>query len=238
MATLSEIRDEMRAILPTNYFASTLTDARVTKYINAAQRIICDAHNFTWMETEAETNTADLQRRYALPTAGTDVNGRKVLAFKSELAIELINFENSRVPLKKWFKSAIEEHSDHDDVTDRGIPTTYSVQGGTIDLFPLPDHEYNDDDPWTINYEYYGYLTALSADGDSNALTTSGQGEEAITLYALSRCYRFGGDAEKQRQCLEQFGGLLAKLTEDDRTVALTGMEQGMRPRSGDEIGG
>ena len=58
----------------------------IDRWINDAQRRICQSHNFQLMETEADADTVDEQVNYALPIAsGTD------LRFKSEISCELID---------------------------------------------------------------------------------------------------------------------------------------------------
>lgn len=60
-----------------------------------------------------------------------------------------------------------------------GMPTQYTVYGGEVRFYPIPDAAY------TISLAYIGRLTELAADADSNAWTT--YGEELIREAAKKR---------------------------------------------------
>ena len=242
MSNLSEIRTKITANWPTNFHSSEIDSPKKDVWINEAQRWVCRGalflpsgekikHNFSFLETENQGSTVDLQRRYALPTEDAANNIKK---FKVEISCELINSENYRVPLTRLFKTDIENRPRFVNTEDAGTPRNYCIQENDLCLFPLPDHSCNNDTAWTINLEYYGYLITLSADDDNNILTTDWP--EVIEFYATALGFRFGFDIEMAEFWEAKAKEKLLEIIEEDQAKALTGIEEGQKPAQGQSM--
>lgn len=235
MSTLGQMRTQLDRLLPDGYHSTILTDTVKDGFLNEALRWVCQQHNFTFMETEANAETVDEQRRYLLPTESTDVNDRQVLQFKSERSIELINSENYRVELTKRQKKSIEEDPEYIDTDQVGVPKVYDIKVGTIDLFPLPDHGQNDDTAWTVNFDYYGYLQAMSGDNDTNFVTD--EYPRVLEFRAARDCFLHGGDKEEANYYKATADEVLGQMIREDGVRANAGLEEGFKPRDGQQIG-
>lgn len=232
MSNLLGIRTNVRSNWPTEFYSSEITDPILDGWINRAQRKLCRRHNLTFMEQEIQASTVDSQRRYQLPEADA-VNG--LFAFKSEISCELIDHDNYRVPLTKLFKPIIEIKKLFKDVTDTGIPSHYCIQNGFIELWCLPDHNQNNGEAWTINFEFYGYLNDLSGNTDSNALTV--QYPEILEYDATAQGFRFAHDKEKADEWQEKADEVTLELIDEDNTRAYGNIECGLEPLSGQSLG-
>lgn len=194
------------------------------------------------MEMEVTRSTVDEQRKYGLPSAGdanwTDVNSGTVRKFKTEIenGVELLDSNSYRKPLTKIFKSEIKNRREFKDTTASGTPTHYCMEEENLELWKLPDHSYNNDSAWTIYLAYYGYLADLSGDTDTNAITN--QYPEVLEYYATALGFRFGLDAEMEQYWLSRAAQVLSEMIQEDNDKKLSTIEEGMRPASGQSIGG
>jgi len=218
--SLSDIRTRVEE----NLDRDDLTDTQLNRWINDAQRFICRAHNFSFMETECTSSTVDGQRSYALPDD-----------FKSEINCELIDSDDYRVPLTKAHKQDIENKWRYRDTDDPGEPRHYAIQDGQIHLYPEPGHSDNDDTAWTINFEYYGYLDDLSGDSDTNDLIDNHP--EVVELIATAYGFRYDHDHEKYRVWLNDGVGMLQAMIQADNTQKFGSLEEGMAPAPGSSMG-
>lgn len=242
MSSLAELRTKITANWPTNFHSDEIDSTKKDVFINEAQRWVCRGalflptgekikHNFSFLETENQGSTVDLQRRYLLPTEDAPNNIRK---FKVEISCELINSESYRVPLTRLFKQDIEDRPKFVNTEDAGTPSHYCIQENDLWLFKLPDHSCNDDTAWIINLEYFGYFLTLSADGDNNILTNDWP--EVIEWYATALGFRFGFDAEKAEYYEAKAKELLLSMILEDQNKALTGIEEGQKPAQGQSL--
>lgn len=233
---------ELREIVKSNLEGAdipNLTEAMLSRWINSAQRWICQGsivsaglliqHNFSFLVTETEADTIDEQRRYDLPSASGDV-----LAFKSDKNIELIDYQNYRHPLTKLFKKDIEDKTKFRWLEGKGTPSHFAIEQGDIWLYPLPSHSTNNDTAFTINIEYYGYLTDLSADEDTNILTTSYP--EVLEYKATALGFAWIKDEQAG-----YYDGLakekLAEIITEDQGKIMIGLERGIAPIEGQSLG-
>jgi len=233
---------ELREIIKSNLEGASipnLTDAMFNRWINSAQRWVCEGslvsggilieHNFSFLVAETQADTTDKQRRYALPTAADSI-----LAFKADKNIELINHLSYRHPLIKVLKKDIEDNPKFRNLAGKGVPSHFCIEQSDIWLYPLPSHASNNNTAFTINMEYYGYLTDLSADGDTNVLTISYP--EVLEFKATALGFLWIKDEQ-----VSLYDGLakekLAEMITVDQTKKIIGLERGMRPLLGQQLG-
>jgi len=237
---LADIRSDVQANWPSGYHSAVLDDDKTDEYINAIQREVCRAHNFTWMEQEVTQDTTDEQRRYALPTAGdsswTEVGSGTVFKYKDEISCELIDYNSYRKELKKLFKKSIEEKKLFKDTAAKGTPTHYCIRAGYIELWKLPDHDSNNDTAFTINFEFYGYLADLSDSNTSNEITS--QYPLILEYGATAKGYRYGLDIEMAEYYEGLAGKIFAEMVAEDNSRKFSSIEEGMRPARGQSVGG
>jgi len=199
----------------------------IDRMINDAQRRVCRGYDFTFMESEATSSTVDEQQNYSLPTAsGSD------LRFKTEISLELIDSDDSRVPLTRIFKQDAENKDKFRDSKEKGTPSYYSIQKGQIYLFPSPDHSDNDDSAWTLNLEYYGFLDDVSADADTNDLIANYP--EVVEAVAVSMCFRYVFEEEKAEYWEGKASGMIQDMIQEEYKNKYGNIEEGMEPRDGD----
>lgn len=231
--TLSELRTQVQANWPDGFHSGKLTTAKINTFINDAQKWVCRGsvllpggvlnHNFSFLVTETEADTVDSQRRYDLPSSGTGI-----LAFKADLNIELIDSEGYRRPLIKQHKKNIEDKTQFANTAGTGVPGYFCIEQGDIWLYPLPDHSYNAGNAFTINMEYYGYLTDLSGDDDENTLTEDNP--EILIWKATAAGFRFGFDIDQAEYWENKSKERLIEMIYEDQDKTLSAIEEGMTP--------
>jgi len=239
LSTLSEIREAVQLNWPSGYHENDIDNDKVDAWINRIQRRICRRHNFTWMEQEVTQNTTDEERKYLLPVAGdsdwAEVESGTVRRFKSEISCELQDYDSNIITLTKAFKEQIENNSDFDDLTAKGTPSHYCLQQSYLWLYKLPDHGDNDDTAFVIDLEFYGYLADLSGDTDTNTITDNDP--EVLECGATALGFRFGLDIERAQSWFTDMAGIFEEMKREDEIKELATIEQGMRPRDGQQLG-
>jgi len=194
----------------------------IVRWINEAQRRVCRAPNFSFMEAEAETTLVVDQRNYALPTASGDD-----LRFKSEISLEIISSGDDRIRLKRIFKQDAENRDEFIDTTKSGTPRNYALQKGQIYLYPIPNIEL------TMNVEYYGFLDDLSADTDTNDLIDDYP--EAVAALATSFGFRYVYEEERADYWETKATALVNEMIKESDDNKYGNVEEGMAPEAGAE---
>lgn len=192
----------------------------IDRWINDAQRRVCRAFNFAFMESEAETTLVVSQRNYALPTAsGSD------LRFKTEISLEIIGSDNNRIRLKRIFKQDAEWKDRFINVTDTETPRIYAIQKGQIYLYPIPNKAL------TMNLEYYGFLDDLSSDSDTNELIDDYP--EVVEALATAFGYRFVFEEERSDYWESKANALVQEMIKETNDNIFANMEGGIEPERG-----
>jgi len=222
---LSTIRTKVANIVNRDDIPDT-AGGLIDGWINDAQRRVCRAYNFAFMESEATASTVDEQQNYALPTASGDD-----LRFKSEISLELVNSYSYRVGLKRLYKQDLERKAEYLDTTDYGEPRYYSIQKGQIYLFPTPDHTSNAETAWTLNLEYYGYLDDLSEDTDSNDLVS--YHPDALVALASADAFRYAHEEEKAEYWESKGKNYIEEMIREEQVNTHGNLEEGMEPEDG-----
>jgi len=243
--TFKELQDALNDNMEGSQFTALTADMR-KKWINQAQRWVCEGqvivtdqfgktmmiqHDFSFLCCEAQADTVDEQRKYALPD-GSIIG---VWEFRKDKNIELINADNYRVPLKKVLKRDIEDDSSFAYLLGKGIPTHFCIEQNDIWLYKLPDHAYNRNTAWTINMEYYGYLDDLSADGDTNILTL--KNPEVLEWKATELGFEWAKDSEGVEFYGNRATKRLLEIINNDQAIKLGTIERGMQPVDGQSLG-
>lgn len=192
----------------------------IDRWINDAQRRICRAHNFSFMEAEADTTLVVGQRNYALPSAsGTD------LRFKSEISLEIISAGGDRIRLNRIFKQDAEKDDSFISTTKTGTPRKYAIQKNQIYLYPIPATALS------MNLEYYGFMGDLSADTDTNDLIDDYP--EVVEALATSFAYRYAFEEERANYWESKATAQVLEMVTEDNDNKYGNIEEGMEPESG-----
>jgi hypothetical protein len=238
-ATLSNLRERIRATWPSNYFTSYLTDSKITHYINQVQTQICRGYNFWFMGAEATRATVDGTQKYLLPATGdtswSEAEGGVVYRFKSEIMAYLINANNQRYDLWKRDRYTLEHDSRYSNVAGQGIPGAYALSQQHLYLYPIPNHEYNQGTGFTLNLNYYGYLPSLIADDDTTALSL--YYPEILEYGAVALGYRHGQDIEMAKEYEAMALDVYRGMIQEDQNRKQSGIEEGFSPTSGANLG-
>lgn len=222
---------------------TTLTDAMKKHWINQAQRWSCEGqvivpgspmiqHNFSFLVCEAQANTVDEQRKYALPDGA--VSG--VWEFRKDKNIELVNSQNYRVSLTKFLKRDIEDDPNFSYLLGKGTPSHFCIEQFDLWLYKLPDHSCNEDTAWTINMEYYGYLADLSADVDTNVLTN--KYHDLLEWKATELGFEWAKDTDASAFYGNKAIKRLLEIINNDQAIELGAVERGMQPVPGQSLAG
>lgn len=236
--TFLEIINAVKENIEASTFPN-LEDSQIKAWINSAQRWVCEGalvtggvlveHNFSFLETETQADTVDKQRRYELPSAADSI-----LAFKADKNIELIDHLSYRHPLTKILKKDIEDKQEFKNLAGKGTPSHFCIEQGDLWLYKLPAHASNNNQAFTINMEYFAYLTDLSADGDTNILTI--KYPEVLEFKATALGFLWSKDEQ-----VGYYDGLakekLAEMITSDQMKKVIGVERGMAPLEGQELG-
>lgn len=239
---LSTIVTRAQANFPSEYHSTELTTTVLTRYANAVQREICRAHNFAFMKQEVTRDTGDETQKYTVPTAEASgatwtevISGATILRFKRDISLELINSQNYRVPLIKLHKQLLEDKKILVKETGKGTPRYYDVDQGRIWLYKIPDHSFNADSAWTMNFEFFGYLADL-ASGGNNVLTDN---HPLILEYGITaRGFVFGKDWTAAERWKDMARIIFGQMLEEDTDLQLSGQEEGFFPDPAQSIGG
>ncbi len=197
-----------------------ITDAQLTTWINDSQRRICRAHNFSFMESEADTTLVVDQRNYALPDAsGSD------LRFKVEISLEIISAGSDRLRLKRIYKQDAEKNDYYVSTTETATPNRFAIQKGQIYLYPMPDTAL------TMNLEYYGFLDDLVDDTDTNDLVDDYP--EVLEALTTSVGYRYIFEEERANYWEEKAQSMVQEMIQEDNSNKYGSLEDGMEPEDG-----
>jgi len=219
-----------------------MTSAMIKSWINRAVRWACNgqviipgspliSHDFSFLINEVQADTIEQQRKYDLP----DGNTTDVWEFRKDKNVELINSLDYRVPLTKMFKRDIEDNVNFAYLLGDGTPSVFCIEQFMLWLFCKPAHENNDDEPWTINIEYYAYLPLLVEDTDTNVFTI--KYPELIEWKATSLGFEWAKDTDAQQEYENKAIKRLLEMITNDHAVDLGGIEVGMSPMSGQSLG-
>jgi len=235
---------EIQTIVNDNLEASDFTNwtvAMTKRWINRAVRWACEgqvigagrlliSHDFSFLKNEVQAATIDEQRKYDLPDGSIST----VWEFRKDRNVELIDVSNYRRPLTKLHKTDIEDDPDFAYLLDKGIPSHFCIEQSKLWLFPLPDHSFNEDTAWTINMEYYGYLSELSADADTNIFTL--KFPDLLEWKATALGMEWSKD-EQVAYFDNKAGEKLMRMITNDQAIDLGGIERGMVPSDGAQLG-
>lgn len=192
----------------------------IDRWINDAQRRICRSHNFSFMESEADTTLVVAQRNYSLPDAsGSD------LRFKVEISLEIISSGGDRIRLKRVFKQDAENSDRYISTTETGTPATYAIQKGQIYLYPIPSKAL------TMNLEYYGFLDDVSEDTDTNDLIDNYP--EVVEALATAFGLRYALEEERSNYWEEKAQSQVREMIQEDNSNKYGNIEEGMAPEPG-----
>lgn len=126
-----------------------------------------DDERFTWNLGYSQANTAAGTPRYALPTGFVEA---------SSLVIEINGYDH---PLTRKTPKQIDDMMGDTGFT--GQPDYYAIHREELMLYPVPD------DTYVLKMRFLDTLAELSADGDSNAWTTTA--EDMIRYKAKAELY-------------------------------------------------
>lgn len=232
--TLSDLRTRVANNIDRDDVPDT-AGGLIDRWINDAQRRVCRAHNFAFMEAHVTRDTSDETRAYSLPTAGdsdwTEIDSGTVLRYRAEINCELINSDSYRVPLTKKYKQDIEDDPRYRDTEGYGTPKCYSMQNGKLHLEPPPNHSSNSDEAWTIDFEYYGFLADLSSDSDNNDLTNNYP--DVVEAFATSCAFRYVLEFDTGKAWERDGIDLVNEMVIEDNRNKHGNIEVGMQPRRG-----
>ncbi len=225
--SLSSIRTRIKNNIENN---DLLTDTQIDQFINDTQRRTCRAHNFFWMETSATRSTTNGTSTYTLPSAGDSnwTQSAGVLEYKDEIDFNLTGYDSLTIPLTRTYQREAQDNIDYEDTSATGTPKRYSIQAGYIKLYQAPGHAYNNNTAWTMNLNYYGYLTELSGDSATNALVS--EYPELLEYGATAECWRYLFEEDRADYWEGKYAAIYQEAVEESQKYIHGNIEEGMRP--------
>ena len=194
----------------------------VPDLIREAIRELEDFHNFRVMRTSVDATTVEGTRKLVTtPSDFKSFRGRAYLTSDLGIMKEIVIAPNIQAALKRFGVGTAD---------DRGAPKALLVSeeteagGSDIDVYPLPDglSDYSDGD-YRVTVPYWRYLTALSADGDTNWFTVNAI--QWILAKATAEAFALNWDLAREAQWLAKAAvgrGLVMNL---DKRIWLGGFD-------------
>jgi len=138
-----------------------------------------ESERFWFNEARSTTNTVSGQEYYALPSDYIDTDVLSVVINNYSYVLP----QRTHTQLEEWYVS---------NSSYTGYPRDHSIYEEQIRLYPIANGAY----PLTLSY--IKQLTSLSADADTNAWMTVGEGEELIRSRAeADMCARILQDLDR-----------------------------------------
>jgi hypothetical protein len=199
----------------------TAVQAEVPQLVNEALYELQSRHNFKVMERELFTYTQVFNRTLQTGTPSTaqsplftwpqsstiapqvtpstlkEWRGRAIYVLYSDGTPRFVNVTAQRTDIysayTEWdpsFPSVILDSIPSDNANDR-----------TLEVYPLPDGLSDwPDGEYRLLLPYYGFLPALSANSDSNWLTTNPHGERFIIAAATAEGFALDWDTQNEQK--------------------------------------
>ena len=194
------------------------------------------------MKQEVTRSTSNEVQKYTLPVAEASgvtwtnaIDSAAILRFKRDISLELINSQEYRIPLIKLHKQLLEDKKILVKETGTGTPRYYDVDQDRIWFYKIPKHVYNSGEAWTMNFEFFGYLADLVADG-SNVLTDK---HPLILEYGITaRGFAFAKDWPAFNKWRAMAAEIYEQMVKEDQDLQLSGQEEGFFPAPAQSIGG
>jgi hypothetical protein len=146
-------------------------------FINEAIDGIQSVKSYWFMQNSATCALVAGQRNYSISTAAP--TGFGIAKYKDPVVLYYTN-NGTRYEIKEIGETDVLKYYG---ATDEGDPCHYIIRGDNIEIYPLPETVY------TMTFINYKKFADLSADADTNTLTTD---SSALVLYkALSDVFTF-----------------------------------------------
>lgn len=203
MATYAELQTQVTDRL---IDSNTVVTGEVGDWVNKAIRELEDYHNFRVMERELAATTTEATRKLAdLPSDWKEPRARPFLRLGESGVLGRRPMDWA--PSDDWL---LAEGLEIDDINDGGGTPRYllwaQASEGDEDIFvyPLPDalSEWDDGD-YRITIPYWGYMTDLSVDGDTNWFTTFA--EDCIVARAVAEGFLVNWDEARAATWLQTY---------------------------------
>lgn len=196
--------------------------AEVPTLVNEGYKAIQKQHNFKVMEKLAAfTTVVDTRALGVQPTDFKEFHDtdRPYYLFNSG-SVRPIQLAGSKFGLLTGISEAASNSPRVLYVPPLNVDGT-----GTWQLYPLPDgnSDYGDGE-YRVKVPYYGYLSALSADGDTNWLTDVG--EEYIVMYAVMEAFAVDWDEDRMAIWAQKMQLKLQETIRLDKRLRLSGVQE------------
>ncbi len=195
--------------------------AEVPDLINEAIRELEDFHNFRVMRTSVDATTGEGTRKLVTTPANfKSFRGRPYFTSDLGIVTEMTIAPNIQAALKKFGVGSAD---------DRGTPRVVLIGeeteagGADIDVYPLPNglSDYSDGD-YRVTVPYWRYLTALSADADTNWFTVNAI--PWILHKATAEGFALNWDVAREAQWLARAQASRAAVVSLDKRIWLGGL--------------
>lgn len=231
MSTYGELQTSVRTRL---IDAPSAVVTEVPVLVNRAVKAIQQQHDFLVMKRRiaAQVTVLDTHALVARPANWKKPRARPVLTYATGHTREL-DWADDQSDLVGVYGELV-------DVFDEGRPQWLifgdpSDDSGALDIevWPLPDglSDWNDGE-YRITIPYYGYLTPLSAAGDTNWFTENA--EEYIINRASAQGFAVdwddGGEAKWQAKTNSELQRIIA-LDKNERVASVQGLDFWLGPR-------
>lgn len=176
--TLQEIRDLVRRALG-DLTSADMPDSEVDQYINMAIWSLEDQYDFKAKECFVESDTADGQARYTVPSDLDAIMGVNIRKDQQWTRLDRTT--------EDWYYDNYDEDSDA-----TGVPERYWRRDTTLILHPTPD------DVYRIGLMEWRQLNSLANSGDIPELPRNWH--EIIVDEAIVKGLKYNGDINQAQQ--------------------------------------
>lgn len=198
----------------------TFVNSEVPTLVNSAIKILQDQHNFKVMETlmSAQQTTVSTRVLTTLPSAFKEFNGDPY--YITDLGdTYFLSVAGTRQGLTA-------EYANDDAGRPRSLFISEPTDTGAanLEVYPLPDGNSDyDNGEYRIYIPYYRYLTALSADADTNWFTVNA--EEYIVEKATSLAFMLDWDYDSAALWGQAAEGWKKDIVKRDKMQRLVGFD-------------
>jgi hypothetical protein len=228
MATLAQLRSDLRTWTSTHANPAILPDAVCDQCINAAVDLMQEAHLWRyqeWTETIAYPGNTEWvylpdsfisQRAVYLDTTASTPLG----PMSTPLAPVPLAYIEKTI-LQEWLRnaqSAGERDPDYPQiapVSARGCPVQYAIYGEALYLLPAPSQDVQ------VVIDYYSRVAPLATADSSNIFTR--RYPHVIRSGALADAYAYLQEDERSGTYRQLFEATLTRAILDDKTLMLAG---------------
>jgi hypothetical protein len=201
--TLTEMIIEVRANVGRPTDTTVITDTRITRWLNDAQKhIVRDIVGLVGRDVKDITSLLLVsdQLSYSI----TSITPKVAHILKLFYYDATTGSEETR-ELDYLALDEFDRAFPRPDVVDANKPGSWTRRGNAIEVIPIPSSSYSDDANKVLRINYTAYAPDLSGASDTSELSIMEDADEGLLYYATSKAWEMIGKEDKYKLWLGKF---------------------------------